>query len=233
MIWANRKSILPALIVLSVLQLSLDAPTHGQENQDEKNNPLKLTVTVFATRYCVNREIEDSPVRGAVVGTVLFDLHLRIQNISDHAIILCRKCVEADASNVFDIQADGTRGALRQEPMIEDTFGLTARVHHPKRPDSDYPIIPSGGHMEMDRSAGVGFVIFSEVHVPSNKAWIYPGRYFFQARFLSWGLTEPGAKDLARCWKSCAELYDEEIAAEPMPIEIEMPQQAMPDCRAR
>lgn len=229
---SNRNIFVPALIALSALHLPLDAPAYSQEKQGGTSNPLKLTVTLLAQHCCVNREIEDSPVRGAVVGTVLFDLHLRIQNVSDLAIILCSKCVEPDSSNLFEILADGTRGTLSNEPLLADTFGLTARVHHPKRPDSDYPIIPRGGELEMDRPAGVGFVVFSKDHA-SGRAWVYPGRYFLQPRFVTWEQTDSGAKELARRWKSYGDLYHEEIVAEPIPIEIEMPQQAMPDCRAR
>jgi len=208
----------------------LDAPTYGREKQDGKNNPLKLTVTMQAQHYCVNREL-DSPVRETLVGTVSFDLRLRIQNATDHAIILCRKCVEADSPNLFDIRADGKRGALRPEPMIYDGPGLIARTDHPKRPNSDDPIIPRGGKLEMDGSAGVGFVVFSKDH-RANGGWVYPDRYFLQPRFLAWEQTDPGAKDLAPRWKSYGKLYDKEIAAEPMPIEIKMPQ-AMADCRTR
>jgi hypothetical protein len=229
--WTNRRIPVPVLIALSARYLSLDAPTYGQKQQDGKNNPLKLTVTVRAHHYCVNRGIEDSPVRGAVVGSVGFDLRLRIQNVSDHAIILCRKCVQLDSSNLFDIKADGTRGDLSNEPLMADTFGLTARVHHPKRPDSDYPIIPHGGELEMDRPAGVGFVVFSKDRVP-GRAWVYPGRYFFQVRVITWQETDPCANDLARRWKSYGDLCDELIVAEPIPIKIET-QKAKPDCRTR
>jgi hypothetical protein len=228
----NRNIFLAALIALSALHLSLDAPIYGQEKQEGKNNPLKLTVTLLAQHYCANREIWDSPVRGAVVGTVAFDFRLRIQNVSDHAVILCGKCVPSDWPVLWDIQADGTRGARRREPMKVYDYGpATVRAHHPKRPDSDYPIIPHGGELEMDRFTDVELVIFSTDHSPVN-FWLYPGRYFFQARFVSSEQSDPGAKDLARRWKSYGDLHAEEIVAEPMPLEIEI-QQAMSDCRTR
>jgi hypothetical protein len=145
MIWTKRRFFVPALIAISALYLSSGAPTSGQEQPDGKSSPLKLEVTLHAEHYCADREIEDSPARGAVVGKVSFDAHLRIRNVSDHAMILCEKCVAADSFNLFDIKADGTRGALSNEGLMADTFGLTARVRHPKRPDSDYPIIPRGG----------------------------------------------------------------------------------------
>jgi hypothetical protein len=229
----NRRSFVPALIALVALHLSLAAPTYCQQNQDGKNDTLKLTVTLLGQHYCANREMEDSPVREAVVGTVSFDFRLRIQNVSDHAIILCRECVGADWPNLFDVQADGTRGVLRSEHMIEDCCGLMAPAHHPKRPDSDYPIIPRGGELEMDRSAGLGFVVFSEDHA-SNGIWVYPGRYFLQPRFVTWEQTDTGAKDLAGRWKSCGGLYRDEPLAEPMPISIEIEiQRDMPDCCTR
>jgi hypothetical protein len=114
---------------------------------------------------------------------------------------------------------------------MPDTFGLTARVHQPKRPDSDDPIISRGGELEIDRTAGVGWVIFSTNHAPGG-AWVYPGRYFFQPRLVTWEQPDPRAKDLARRWKSYGVLYAEEIVAGPMPIEIEIPK-GMPDCRTR
>jgi hypothetical protein len=230
--WANRRIFVPALIALSAFHLKLDAPARAQEKRDRMNNPLKLTVTLRAQHYCVNREIEDSPVRGAVVGTVNFDFRLRIQNVGDHPVILCGKCLKSDWPVLWDIQADGTRGALRREPMLVETYGpTTVRARRPKRPDSDYPIIPRGGELEMDRTTAVGLVIFSVNHAPA-KVWVYPGRYFLQPRFVTWEQTDPGAKDLARRWKSYGDLYDEEMAAEPMQVEIEMPQ-ALPDCRTR
>jgi hypothetical protein len=232
MIWIRRMTFVGALIALSAVHSSLNAPMYGQEDRDGKNNPLKLTVTLLAQHYCANREIWDSPVRGSVVGTAAFDFHLRIQNVSDHAIILCRKCVKSDWPVLWDINADGTRGALRREPMIMDTYGpTTARVHHPKRPDSDYPIIPRDGELEIDRSIDVDLVIFSTAHPPA-KVWLYPGRYFIQPRFVTWEDPDPGAKNLGRRWKSYGDLYDDELVAEPMPIEIET-QHDMPDCRTR
>jgi hypothetical protein len=231
MIWTKRRFFVPALIVLSALHLSSGAPTSGREQPDGKSSPLKLKVTLHAQHYCADREIEDSPAQGAVVGNVSFDAHLRIRNVSDHAIILCGKCVAADSFNLFDAKADGTRGALGNEGLMADTFGLTARVHHPKRPDSDCLIIPRGGELEIDRTTGVGGVIFSTNHAP-GRAWVYPGRYLIQPRFVTWVQSDPGAKDLARRWKSYGALYAEEIVAEPMPIEIEIPKD-MPDCRTR
>jgi hypothetical protein len=229
MIRINQSIFLTALIAVSALHFSLDAPMRGQDQQEGKNNPLKLTVTLLAQHYCVNREIWGSPVREAIVGTVLFDLHLRIQNVSNHAVILCGKCVEADSPNLFDIQPDGTRGALRSERIVEDCCGLIESAPHPKRPDADYPIIPRGSELEMDRSAIVDFVVFSEHHA-SNGIWVYPGRYFLQPRFVTWKQADPDAKDLARRWKSYGEFYDKEIVAEPIPIQIEI-QHAMPDCQ--
>ena len=221
-----------ALIVLSALHLSWDAPTYGQQRLGGKNNPLKLTVTLLGQHDCVNREIWDAPVRGAVAGTGSFDFHLRIQNASDHAVILCKRCAESDWPVLWDMQADGTRGAPRREPMIADTYGpTTVRLQHPKSPHSDYPIIPPGGELEMDRSLKVGLVNFTTKQ-PPVKSWLYHGRYFLQPRFLTGEQTDSGAEDLARRWKSYGDLYDEEIVAEPMPIEIEM-RQAIPDCRTR
>ena len=74
-------------------------------------------------------------------------------------------------------------------------------------------------------------MIFSTNHAP-GRAWVYPGRYLIQPRFVTWVQSDPGAKDLARRWKSYGALYAEEIVAEPMPIEIEIPKD-MPDCRTR
>jgi hypothetical protein len=116
--------------------------------------------------------------------------------------------------------------------MIADTYGpTTVRLQHPKSPDSDYPIIPPGGELEMDRSLKVGLVIFTTKQ-PPVEGWLSPGRYYLQPRFLTWEQTDSGAEDLARRRKSYEDLDDEEIVAEPMPIEIEM-RQAMPDCRTR
>ncbi len=195
-----------ALIVLSALHLSWDAPTYGQQRLAGKNNPLKLTVTLLGQHYRANREIWDAPVRGAVVATGSFDFRLGIKNASDHAVILCQRCAESDWPVLWDMQADGTRGALRRESMIADAYGpTTVRLQHPKSPDSDYPIIPPGGELEMDRSLKVGSVIFATKQ-PPVKSWLYPGRYYLQPRFLTWEQTDSGAEDLARRWKSYGDL---------------------------
>jgi hypothetical protein len=96
MIQTSRTLFVRAVIVLSALHLSWDAPRYGQQRQAGKNDPLKLTVTLLGQHYCANREISDAPVRGAVAGTGSFDFRLRIQNASDHAVILCKRCVESD-----------------------------------------------------------------------------------------------------------------------------------------
>jgi hypothetical protein len=219
---ARGSVVTPLLLVSLTPFLFLNVRLDGQEKPAGKGSPLKLTVTVLSQTYCVNRTIVDAPARGAVVGEVSFDLHLRIQNVGDHAIILCRKCIECYCPDLFDIQADGTQGGLGWG-VIPGTFGVTVRAHHPKHPDSNDPIIPHEGALEMDRLAVVDFVDFSRAHTPS-KGWVYPGRYFLQARFFTWDPADPDAEALARRWKSYGELYDQEIVAEPIAIQIEIPQ---------
>src|ERR1700691_835159 len=197
MIWTKRRFFVSALIALSGLHLSLAAPTPGQERPGEKSNPLQLTVTLFAQHDCADRNIENPPVQGAVVGKVLFDAHLRIRNVSGHAMILRGKCVVAESFNLFDSKADDSRGAVSTEGLMLGTFGLTARAHPPPRPNSDYPVIARGGELEIDRTAGVDWVIFSTNHAPGC-AWEYPGYYFFQPRFVTWEQPDPGTNELAR-----------------------------------
>ena len=230
MMGARGTIVASLLTVLITPLLSLNARVDGQEMQDRKRSPLKLTVTVLAQTYCVNRTIVDAPLRGAVVGSVSFDLHLRIQNVGDHAIILCKKCIESYPPNLLNVQADGTPGSLSWG-VIPDTLGVTVRAHHPKRPDSDYPILPPGSVREMDRSTGVSFVVYSGDRT-RDKGWVYPGRYFLQARFSTWAEADPDAEAVARSWKSYGELYDKELVAEPIPIQIDIPK-APADCPAR
>ena len=231
MMWTRGSIVASLLIVLIIPLLSFNARVDGQEEQDGKRNPLRLTVTVLAQTYCVNRTIVDAPVRGAVVGEVSFDLHLRIQNVGGYAIILCKKCIESDPPNLFDVRPDGTKGSLSWG-VIPDTLGVIVHAHHPQRPDLNYPIVPPGGVLEVDRAAGVSFVLFSGYLTPSKGYWVNPGRYFLQARFVTWPPADSEALVLARRWKSYGELYDQEIFAEPIPIQIEIPK-APPDCPAR
>jgi hypothetical protein len=231
MMWTRGSIVASLLIVLIIPLLSFNARVDGQEEQDGKRNPLRLTVTVLAQTYCVNRTIVDAPVRGAVVGEVSFDLHLRIQNVGGYAIILCKKCIESDPPNLFDVRPDGTKGSLSWG-VIPDTLGVIVHAHHPQRPDLNYPIVPPGGVLEVDRAAGVSFVLFSGYLTPSKGYWVNPGRYFLQARFVTWPSADSEALVLARRWKSYGELYDQEIVAEPIPIQIEVPK-APPDCPAR
>jgi len=230
MMWARGSIVAALLIVLLPLSCSLNVRVDGQEKQDGKGSPLRLSVTVLTQTYCLNRAIVDTPVRGAIVGSVSFGLHLRIQNVGDHAIILCRKCIECYSPSLFDVRADGTRGGLIWG-VIPDTFGVTVRTRHPKHPDSNYPIIPQGGALEIDRSAALDLVVFSGDHT-SSRGWVYPGRYFLQPRFFTWDQADPEAEMVARRWKSYGELYDQEIVAEPIPIQIEIPQVAA-NCPAR
>jgi hypothetical protein len=231
MMWTRGSIVASLLIVLIIPLLSFNARVDGQEEQDGKRNPLRLTVTVLAQTHCVNRTIVDAPVRGAVVGEVSFDLHLRIQNVGGYAIILCKKCIESDPPNLFDVRPDGTKGSLSWG-VIPDTLGVIVHTHHPQRPDLNYPIVPPGGALEVDRAAGVSFVLFSGYLTPSKGYWVNPGRYFLQARFVTWPPADSEALVLARRWKSYGELYDQEIFAEPIPIQIEIPK-APPDCPAR
>jgi len=219
-----------SLFALLPAFLSLNARVDDQEKQDEKSSPLKLTVTVLAQTYCVNRAIVDEPVRGATVGEVSFDLHLRVQNVGGHAIILCKKCIESYPPNLFDVGGDGTKGSLSWGE-IPDTLGIIVHSHHPRRPDLNYPIVTPGGALEVDRSTGISFVLFSGYLTP-NKGWVNPGRYFLEARFVTWPPADSEALMIARRWKSYGELYYQEIVPEPIPIQIEIPK-APPDCPAR
>ncbi len=185
---------------------------------------LKTVATVKSQSYCVVDK--GDPVRGvARIGSVRFDLGIRIENVSDHNIILCKPCVEDDGVQFRRIQPDGLAGEYVYVP-IYDSFGLVEKVPTPHRPDEHYIVLKPGDGYDKDISSSAFIMLDPKTTYNARVGMLFPGGYFFRATVVTWAQPPKLTNTLKLRWKKYGELADGALASQLIPINISFPADA-------
>jgi len=198
----------------------------GQKLQaDPANDPLRLAVRVVSQSYCIE---EDDRSGGPPIGHLEILLHLKIKNASRHRVILCPTCIEPDDPRTFALNSDGTPGNLVYN-MNTDRFGYEPSIGYPDRPNDRYQILGPGETLETQK--GVWLLGVLDSAYPARYGGMSNGKYLLEAHFLMWRWEKPEETErIKQKWAKYGQVYDGDLKASPIPIEIEFPAKP-PTCR--
>jgi hypothetical protein len=187
---------------------------------DSAQPRVRSTIEVVSQDYCLSPYQDSDNPR---LGSLEMLLNLRVENVSDHAVILCEKCIETgEEPTLSSVNSDGTVGETRNGGMIFDTFGYDRPGKYPDRPAKDYAIIKPGENLGLQYRAAI-LVTYSPSTIP--RMVLNSGSYLLATSFRTWwGEKRDHSKALARKWRAYGELYTGILTPEPVPIRIDVPE---------
>lgn len=212
-----RLSVTPTLLCLTVAAMAQG--THSETT-------LKMVATVKSQSYCVV-DAGNPAQRVDRIGTVLLNLRIRIENVSDHNVILCKACIEDNGLRFRKIGSDGGPGEYLPAFII-DRYGYE-KVSTSNRPDNNYVILAPEHSYETEISTGRMVNLESETPYNANKGILFNGKYFFQANVITWWQPSSITSKLKLRWKQFGELSDDELESQLIPIDVNFPGDA-PNC---
>jgi hypothetical protein len=207
-----------ALLVGTLLPIS-SLPKRGRVPESAQPR-VRSTIEIASQGYCLN------PFRGSDnprLGSLALVLNLRVENISDHSMILCKRCIETgDEPALSSVNPDGTPGQIRNGGMNADTFGYDQPPKYPSRPEKDYAILKPGENLNLQYPTGI-LVTYYPSTIP--RMVLSSGYYFLVTSFRTWwGEKRDHSKALARKWRAYGELYTGILTPEPLPIRVDVPE---------
>jgi hypothetical protein len=179
----------PGRVRLRAGVLLLTAPLaayvlRAQEARNNQGQPsLRATVAVISQGYCINPE-EMRTAKNDRVGSVVFLLYLRVENMSERSIILCRDCIQVDSEPaLLSLSPDGLPGGVRNGDMIYDGVAPRKRRLDPASPDQHYAILKPHGTFSGNYKAGI-LVSYDSPLTPRMN--LKSGSYFLRVEFGTW-----------------------------------------------
>jgi hypothetical protein len=181
---------------------------------------VRSTIEIASQGYCLDPSQDSDNPR---LGSLALLLNLRVENISDHPMILCKKCIQADQEPTLSlVNSDGTPGEARNGGMIFDTFGYDQPGKYPDRPEKEYAILKPGENLNLQYREGI-LVTYYPSTIP--RMILNSGNYFLEMSLGTWwNEKKDTSKALARKWRAFGELYAGILTPEPLPIRIDVPE---------
>jgi hypothetical protein len=189
---------------------------------------LAFTATVVSQQYCAHRPSHETKYPRGLTGEVSFRIHLKIQNLSNHSVILCEACIYLNSPDVFRVTAEGNLGTLRWSPDTDDRVEPTKAPRFPNRLDSRFRVIHPSDSFETDRATPL-FLPVGREWSDGALRWIAPGPYVLRVSFRPWDQSSQLTDALRRRWKAYGELYSEELVSLPVAVRLEVPPDS-PSC---
>jgi hypothetical protein len=212
------RSILAVASVLFVAFCSL-SPGRAYAQDDAKKHTLVLTAHAVSQESCAHRPRHETKYPRGLTGEVSFRIHLKIQNVSNHSVILCETCIYLDPPDVFNVTEEGRLGALRWSPDTDDEVKPTKAPRFSNHPDSRFRVIQPGDSFETDRSTPL-FLPVGQEWSDGTLRWIAPGPYFLRVSFRPWNQSSQVTDALRRRWKTYGELYSEDLVSMPIAVRL-------------
>lgn len=180
--------------------------------------PVRATIAIVSQGYCLNSYQDRKDDR---FGSLAFLLHLRIENTSDHALILCKECIHTDGEpTLSSINPDGTPGQMRNGGMTFDTFGFDPPRHDPEIPDRNYAILKPRERFNGDYRTGMIVSYDSPA-----KYRLVSGNYVLHTEFTSWWMEEKDSSAILRAkWKPYGYLYSGLLVPDSLIVRIDVPE---------
>jgi hypothetical protein len=182
--------------------------------------PLHVTVSDVSQSYCMGQGMTVSG-NSVAIGWLRFKLRLRVHNTSLRNIILCKKCDgPMPGVQLLSVNSDGSLGDIRYLGPDTDDYVLPKKVSRdPSRPDSNYVILKPGETFESVEAIGI-------MPTYMHRA-LESGDYFLRVVFWTWRHEASDTRRTLRVkWKSFGDLYTDVLAPDPIPIHIDIPEQA-------
>lgn len=211
-------SVLKFLMTLSLLGAAV-APT-PQDTPPKTNTALAMTAAVKSQPYCLI-DPDNPPHRGDHFGNVFLNLTIRIENVSNRNVILCKTGIEDDGAEFRKAGSNGGPGEFIPE-LIVDRYGYE-KVSAPNRPDNNYVILAPEQSYATEISTGRVVNLESENPYNANKGILFNGKYFFQATVMTWWQPPTVTSKLKLRWKRFGDLSDDVLTSQLIPIEINFP----------
>jgi hypothetical protein len=219
-----RTSLRSAAVFVAAILMGAASLNARRAPQNSEKPPLRATITIVSQRYCLNSYQDKKDDR---FGSLSFLLHLRVENTSDHALILCKDCIYAASEpTLSSINPDGTPGQTRNGGMTFDTFGFDPPRQEPETPDKDYAILKHGESYNGDYKTGI-LVSYGS---PARYRLV-SGNYILRTEFTSWRAEEKDSSATLRAkWKSYGYLYSGLLVPDPLTVRVDVPEN-LPLCR--
>jgi hypothetical protein len=216
---ARRLYLRTAVLLGGTFFVGAILPTSGQATNKPLASPLRATIALISEGYCLNSYQERSNDR---FGSLAFLVHLEIRNVSDHRVILCRKCIEsADEPTLWLANPDGSPGQIRNGGMQFDAFGVDPPRKDPGSPDKNYVTLNPGEHLDADYRTGI---LVTYDPPPGLRTTLHSGDYRLQVKFQSWQVEKADTSKLLRdWWKAYGDLYTGILAPAPLPVRVDVP----------
>ena len=194
-------------------------PASGQATNKTLESPLHATITVISQGYCLNSYQERSNDR---FGSLSFVLHLQIENVSGHRVILCRKCIaSAEEPTLWSTNPDGSPGQILNGGMQLDAFGIDPPRKDSASPDKNYVTLNPREHLDATYKTAI---LVSYDPPPGLRTTLRAGDDLLQVKFKSWWVEETDtSKVLRNRWKAYGDLYTGVLALAPLPIRVDVP----------
>ncbi len=208
-----RPCLAAGAILANALLLGAQQPAKTEEKPH-----LHATITVVSQGYCLN-SYQDR--KDDHIGSLFFLLHLRVENTSDHPVILCKECIHtASEPTLSRINPDGTPGQIRNGGMTFDTFGFDPPRKRREIPDKSYAILKPGESFNGNYRTGM-FVSYDS----PAKYRLVSGNYFLQTKFTSWWVEEKDSSEILRAkWKPYGYLYSGPLVPDSLAVRIDVPE---------
>jgi len=143
--------------------------------------------------------------------------------VSPHNVILCKDCIKGDGSRLFATLPDGT---VKLVSILNTDTLYGPKVHYPSRPNDNYAVLKPGEVLNAEGTNVLPGVVDSIY--PPQTGGIANGRYSFQAEFESFSERPKVITSLRRRWRKYGDLYTEGLVADPIPIQIAIPDNPPP-----
>lgn len=207
-----------ALLVGTFLPIS--SLPRGGRAPDSTQPRVRSTMRIVSQGYCLDPHQDSDNPR---LGSLALLLNLRVVNISDHPIIICKKCIETrQEPTLSSVNSDGTPGQVRNGGMIIDNFAYD-EPKYPGRPEKEYTILKPGDDLNVRYRTAILVTYYPST---ISRMILSSGNYLLGISFRTWWSEKTDrSKTLARKWRASGELYTGILTPEAVPIRIDVPEE--------